>query len=177
MAARTLNRVSPAPVATPGSNGYPVPMSQIIRARPEDAAAFSMIALAAKGSWGYPARWLERWRVELTITPEFIATHETWVAMNQGHATGFHALVIRHGVLWLEHLWIEPAHMKRGLGRALFQHAVERGRSLGFTNLEIESDPHAISFYIRMGASRTGSSVISTGGETRELPRLVFPIT
>ena len=51
------------------------------------------IAWAAKANWGYPADWMEQWRVELTITPEFIAENATFLADLDGQIVGFHALV------------------------------------------------------------------------------------
>ena len=45
-----------------------------------DAPALTRIALAAKHHWGYPEAWLEAWMPLLTITPEAIAQHATWVA-------------------------------------------------------------------------------------------------
>jgi GNAT superfamily N-acetyltransferase len=134
------------------------------------------MAFAAKGSWGYPGPWMESWRAALTISPEFITTHETWVAVTEGRAIGFHALVAREGSLWLEHLWIEPARMGQGVGCALFQHAVERARALGFAALEIESDPNATGFYLRMGARQIGVVTATVEGQTRELPRLIYPV-
>jgi hypothetical protein len=35
---------------------------QIVRAKPEDAAALTQIAHAAKRHWDYPERWIEAWR-------------------------------------------------------------------------------------------------------------------
>ena len=59
----------------------------------------------------------------------------------------------------LLHLWVLPEAMRRGVGRSLFSHALERARNLGFRELEIESDPNAEGFYQRMGAQRVGTSV------------------
>lgn len=151
-------------------------MLQIIRARPEDAPILTAIAFAAKRSWRYPAPWMEIWRAALTISPEFVTTHETWLAMTEDRAAGFYALVVRDGTLWLEHLWIEPACMGQGFGRALFEHAAGRARSLGFAALEIESDPNAARFYLRMGALQTGVVVTTIEGQARELPRLSYPV-
>jgi hypothetical protein len=43
--------------------------------------------------------------------------------------------------------------MGHGIGRSLFMHPVERAKSLGFQELEIESDPNAEGFYLRMGVA------------------------
>ena len=60
--------------------------------------------------------------------------------------------------------------MGRGIGRALFEHAVEQARRLGSHALKIESDPNAEGFYKRMGAHRVGETITAIDGQRRELP-------
>jgi len=145
----------------------------IARAKPDDAETLTRIALAAKRSWGYPDPWMESWREVLTIQPKFIATHETYVAVMEGRILGFYALSCDAGHLRLEHLWVLPAAMKQGIGRAIFAHALDRARALGFQAIEIESDPNAEGFYQRMGARRVGQRISEMDGERRVLPLFV----
>ena len=53
----------------------------IRRAVPAEADLLTEIAHAAKRHWGYPENWIREWKSDLTITPEFIATNEMYVAM------------------------------------------------------------------------------------------------
>jgi GNAT superfamily N-acetyltransferase len=62
--------------------------------------------------------------------------------------------------------------MRRGIGRALFEHAVAEVNRLGFRSMKIEADPNAEAFYKRMGAVRVGTNTSETCGERRELPLL-----
>ena len=71
-------------------------------------------------------------------------------------------------------MWVLPQHMGRGIGRGLFSHAVGRARKLNFNAIEIESDPNAEGFYLRMGAQRVGSRDSEIDQVKRELPILVF---
>ena len=66
--------------------------------------------------------------------------------------------------------------MGRGVGRSLFLHALERTRALGFRALEIESDPNAEGFYLRLGAHRVGVNVHRVEQHQRELPVLIYEI-
>lgn len=134
------------------------------------------IAFAAKRHWGYPEPWISSWIHMLTIQPAFIAEHETYAAYIDGRIAGFHALRRGANQMHLEHLWVLPRAMRRGVGRALFAHAVERVRALGFSTLEIESDPNAAGFYERMGARQIGSIISELAGQRRELPLLVYQI-
>ncbi len=143
---------------------------QIVSAKPEDAEALTEIAYAAKRHWGYPERWIERWRETLTIRAEFIAANVASCAMEDGRAVGFYLLASESDGLHLDHLWIAPSAMGRGIGRALFAHAVEETRKLGHRTLKIEADPNAEGFYTRMGAQRVGEAVTEIEGQRRVLP-------
>jgi hypothetical protein len=81
---------------------------QIIRATPDDAIVLTQIAFTAKRHWGYPENWIEQWGNILTITPQFIVSHETYVARERGEIVGFYALLPEGNDLRLEHLWILP---------------------------------------------------------------------
>ena len=88
----------------------------IVRARPDDAAALSAIASAAKAHWGYPAPWLAQWSAALTITPEMVVAQETFQAMRDGRAVGFYSLRQTKGAEWeLDHLWVLPSCLRQGL--------------------------------------------------------------
>ena len=150
---------------------------EIFRAGERDGEALSRISFAAKRHWGYPERWIERWRESLTITPDFIRRNEVHAALVEGRPAGFYALTGEGGTLELEHLWVLPEHMGAGVGRALFDHAVRRAASLNAEVLEIESDPNAEGFYRRMGARRVGEINYSIDGHRRTLPLLVVDIS
>ncbi|HLF72886.1 MAG TPA: GNAT family N-acetyltransferase [Anaerolineales bacterium] len=142
----------------------------IRRAAPDEAGTLTQIALSAKRYWGYPERWIELWTPLLTITPEFISGAEVWVAEVNGDLAGFYALIFAEPRVNLEHLWILPAQMGQGIGRALFQHALQRCRENHYQVLEIVSDPNAQGFYERMGAQKVGVSLGEVDGELRSLP-------
>jgi GNAT superfamily N-acetyltransferase len=149
---------------------------QIIPAKPQDADALTEIAYAAKRHWGYPERWIESWRDTLTIRAEFIAANVTYSAIEDGRAVGFYLLTNESDGLHLDHFWITPRAMGRGVGRALFEHALEQARKLGHRTLKIEADPNAEGFYTRMGARRVGVTVTSIENQRRELPLLLYDL-
>jgi GNAT superfamily N-acetyltransferase len=149
---------------------------EIVRAKRSDAPALSAIAWAAKAHWGYPARWMEQWRELLTITPEFIAANQTFSALIDQQLGGFHALHEADGTLRLEHLWILPKQIGKGIGRSLFRHAADLAAAMGASSLTIEADPNAEPFYRHMGAQRVGSVTSEVDGNPRELPLLRFDL-
>jgi len=149
---------------------------QIVRAKPQDAEALTEIAHAAKRHWGYPEKWIESWRDILTMRPEFIAANVAWSAVENDRAVGFYLLTAENDGMHLDHLWIVPQAMGRGIGRALFAHAVEQARGLGYRTLRIEADPNAKGFYARMGARHVGATVTEIEGQRRELPLLLYEL-
>ena len=141
-------------------------------ARPDEADRLTAIAHSAKRHWGYLENWIEQWRQDLTITPEFIARNEVFVAILEGEIVGCCALVLTDTTAELEHMWIDPKHMGAGVGRALFTHAKQRGQHLQLRALELSADPNAEGFYERMGATRIGKVRADINGQSRVLPRM-----
>src|SRR5437879_6032425 len=149
---------------------------QIRRAKPEEAGVLTEIAHAAKRHWGYPEIWIQHWKAHLTITPEFVAKNEVYVAMNAEEIVGCCAIAFSESSSELEHMWIRPEHIGTGVGRALFLHVKERAANLKIPTLELLADPNAEGFYQRMGATRTGEARSEIEGASRVLPRMTIAI-
>ena len=149
---------------------------KIIRAASTDASLLTEIAHAAKRHWGYPERWIESWRDTLTIRTEFITANVAYCAMEDAHPVGFYLLTNESDGLHLDHLWIAPHAMGRGIGRALFEHALEQTKRLGHRTLKIEADPNAEGFYTRMGARRIAVNVTRVEDQSRELPLMRYDL-
>ena len=145
---------------------------QIRRATPDEAAALTELAHAAKRHWGYPETWIAYWKSDLTITPQFIAGNEVFVATIDNEIAGCCALVVSESLAELEHMWINPQYMGNGAGRALFAHVRERAQARRFNALEITADPNAEGFYERMGAVRVSEVPADVDGQPRVLPRM-----
>jgi len=149
----------------------------IRRAVSSDAAALTRIAHAAKRRWGYPERWIEAWRKELTITEDDIVAGAFWVAEDDGRPLGLYALLGNPAQPQLEHLWVDPAAMRGGVGRSLFMHAAGQARARGAKVLTIDADPNAAGFYERMGAVQVGMVEASMEGVARQRPQYVYDLT
>jgi GNAT superfamily N-acetyltransferase len=130
------------------------------------------IAFAAKRHWGYPERWIQTWAPLLTITPEYIEGHETYLAYIDEQPAGFCAIFQAGERASLNHLWVLPEFMSRGIGKELFEHTLSRCKALGVSVLEIESDPNAQGFYEHMRAKKVGQVVGEIEGQARILPLL-----
>lgn len=143
---------------------------QITRATPDQAAELTCIAQAAKAHWGYPRRWLEMWAPQLTFSPQYFEENEGWAAVLDGRPIGFYTLQEEDGNACIENLWVLPEFIGKGVGKALFLHAVERSRQRGYTVLQLEADPNAAGFYERMGMHKIGEHQYELEGQPRSLP-------
>jgi GNAT superfamily N-acetyltransferase len=147
------------------------------RALPQDAGELTAIAHAAKRHWGYPEDWISRWEGVLTLTPEYIAANPTHVALEDGRIVGFCSVVLHGNEARLEHLWVLPPAVNKGIGRSLFELAEGLAREAGADRLTVESDPNAEEFYVRMGAARYGRVPAAMDDVERFLPLLEKSLT
>jgi GNAT superfamily N-acetyltransferase len=146
----------------------------IRRALPADGRALTRLAHAAKRLWKYPEDWIRLWRDSLTVTPVFIERHPVWCAARGARVLGFYALSGVGAARELEHFWIAPSHIGRGMGALMFSHAVATLSADGARRLRIASDPYAEGFYLRMGARPVGEWPSTPRGRT--LPLLVLEV-
>lgn len=148
----------------------------ITRALPEHAAELSRLAWESKSHWGYPENWLESWRPDLTLTPDFIRSNPVFLASLDDEKAGMYAISVIKNTAELEHFWVLPDFMGRGVGRQLFEHALEQVRLTGVERLHILADPNAAAFYHHMGAEKIGEGCYWLDGELRVLPRLSISV-
>ncbi len=146
------------------------PTVDIVRAEASDCPRLSAIAWAAKAHWGYPAPWLEAWRRELTFQPQHLEIWDVFAARHRGRLQGVYGLSVDGHRAELEHLWVHPDAMGKGIGRQLWKHAVGRAGAAGAQRLEILSDPNAASFYAHLGAVHVRDSSHPVLGQPRLLP-------
>ncbi|MBU1568063.1 MAG: GNAT family N-acetyltransferase [Proteobacteria bacterium] len=136
-------------------------------ARPSEAEVLTKISFQSKGYWGYPKEFFEIWTSELTINSAYIENNDVFVSEQGGVIVGYYSLVelkdhvevsgirINKG-FWLEHMFIEPGSIGKGLGSKLFAHLREMCHVRGISQLGILADPHSRLFYERMGCEYKG---------------------
>jgi ribosomal protein S18 acetylase RimI-like enzyme len=151
-------------------------MMSIRRVLPDKAATLSQIALAAKRHWGYPERWMEIWKPQLTFSPEYFEENESWVAEINSAPIAFYTLLEKDGSAWIENLWVSPEYIGKGVGKRLFLHALELSRQRGYKKLQLEADPNAVGFYEKMGMKKIGEQVSEVEGQPRILPIMALKL-
>jgi len=127
-------------------------------ARADEAALLSALALRAKALWGYSPEFMQACRDELTYAAADVARGGFVVAEEDGRVVGFYALAPTvDGAAELKALFVEPAEIGRGLGRALIEHAKASAARLGASRMVIQGDPHAARFYVAAGGVHSGT--------------------
>lgn len=149
--------------------------SVLRRARPDEAASLTELAIRSKAHWGYDREFMQACLATLRVTAKLISRADVYVAEVEGRVVGFYSLAPWHSDLELYHLFVDPLAMGNGVGRRLWDDAVRRGTALGYSRLLIQSDPYAEGFYLNLGAERIGE-VPSGAVPGRTLPLLVFSL-
>jgi GNAT superfamily N-acetyltransferase len=117
----------------------------------------------------------EAYREQLAANPDAIELSQRlidngWVRVALGDdraPIGFSVVIPRNGgALELDGLFVEPAHMRCGVGRALVEDAVARASRGGAKYLEVTAGP-AQGFYERVGFELTGAAQTRFGPAVR----------
>jgi N-acetylglutamate synthase-like GNAT family acetyltransferase len=131
------------------------------------------LAFRAKASHGYNQAFMEACRAELTITAADFSCRAFWVAETlDGTVLGFAGLWPNaDGVCEVDPIYVEPLKQAGGTGRALWAALEAHAREIGAKTLALDSDPHAVGFYERMGCRVVGEAP-SGSIPGRMLPRM-----
>ena len=115
----------------------------------------ALVTRSVQGTWGYPDEFMAWNPEDIIIEPEHISEMITNVIEVDGRVAGVY--VLRGSPeMELSRMMVDSGLTRLGLGRLLWNHAVETARQLGLRELTIDSDSNAEGFYQRMGAVTIG---------------------
>jgi GNAT superfamily N-acetyltransferase len=144
----------------------------------DELGLLNELAFRSKAHWGYPPAQMEAWRADLALSPAWVSKQWVHVALLDSEVVGVFAVIDEAGEWKLEHLWVEPKAMGKGVGRALLVAACKFARSCGASELTINADPNAAGFYAACGAILVGETPAPTALEaSRVLPVFRLPTT
>jgi GNAT superfamily N-acetyltransferase len=141
----------------------------IRRASEGETGLLNELALRSKAHWPYPAAYLEKCVHALWIDAGYVRDWPVFVFELENSVRGFFALKTVDGEDRLDHLWIDPPSIGKGIGRKLFSRAVEEARTLGWTRFRLAADPYALGFYQKAGCVQIGTV------QSRIKPDLLLP--
>ncbi len=127
-----------------------------------DSKALTRLSLASKAYWKYPKEYFEIWKNELTISQDYIHSNDVFVYEINNSIIGYYSIVnlekdveisgisLGKGI-WLEHMFIDPQYIGKGIGTKLFSHLREWCIQTKINKVGILADPNAKGFYKKMG--------------------------
>ena len=129
-------------------------------ARAADEERLRELTFESKAHWGYDRDLVRSWADGLS----FPGDCERWVAEADGELLAWAGLTPpADGIAVLDHLWVDPAAMGRGLGSRLFRLTADRARELGAERLEWSAEPNAVGFYEKLGGRKLREHVTEWG--------------
>jgi GNAT superfamily N-acetyltransferase len=144
---------------------------QLRDARKSELPSLGELCHRSKAVWGYDDAFMTACRTELTLRPDELQSTYLQVAVRNSTVVGLAQVKVTDTDADLLKLFVEPALLKSGVGRLLFEWATARARGLGAVRMIIEADPGAAPFYERMGARHAGFAP-SQSIPGRMLPRM-----
>jgi GNAT superfamily N-acetyltransferase len=141
----------------------------------EELPALSALCLRSKAVWGYDAAFMAACRVELTLDPGELVSSRIAVAAEGDDILGMAQVKLTGRDADLQKLFVEPAALRGGVGKALFTWAIDTAREMGAVRMTIEADPDAAPFYRRLGARDIGFAP-SGSIAGRMLPKLALDL-
>lgn len=91
----------------------------------------------------------------------------TRVAVVEGRVVGFASLSGRAAPADVEDLFVDPEWTRRGIGRALVEDTAAVARAAGSDAIEVDANPHALSFYAAVGFVAVGAADVPYGTGVR----------
>jgi N-acetylglutamate synthase-like GNAT family acetyltransferase len=130
------------------------------RATQADHERLRQLTFESKAHWGYNHKLVGKWTDGL----RFEDGQERWLVEDGGAIVAWAALIPpADGVAVLDHLWVAPAAMGRGVGSRLFLLAADRARELGAERMEWGAEPNAVGFYEKVGGRKLRDHVTEWG--------------
>lgn len=147
----------------------------IRKAEITDASRLTEISFESKHYWNYPDEYFEIWRQELTITEEYIRNNNVFVAFKNKSLIGYASLSeVKEDFMagqvpvskgfWLEHMFVIPKYIGKGVGRGLFLAISNECQKSKIPIINIFADPNATGFYEKMNCVFQGETPSSIPG-------------
>ena len=146
-------------------------IQRLTKASDEDAFLLSHIAQAAKAHWDYPPAWLALWKEDLTFQAAYINKHTTYTVQDGNRILGFTIIISEENFFQIEHCWISPEHIGKGLGKTLLKEVLSL-KAFHNQVFKVLSDPNAVGFYEKFGFQTI--EMVPAEPKGRELPLMIM---
>jgi GNAT superfamily N-acetyltransferase len=135
-------------------------------ARPEERDALEALQWRASLANDEDRPHLEAQPDAIDLPQERVERGDVFVAESDGRVSGFAAILVEHGHVELDGLFVEPDQWRQGIGAALVEAAVHEARRRGLALMVIASR-QARGFYERCGFAVEGEAQTRFGPALR----------
>ncbi len=122
------------------------------RAEPHEAAELEELQSRSASHWNYPDGYFDWAGDAPRISESYVRENTVLVLVDGDRTLGFYGFTEGDEGLLLDKMFLDVDQIGRGLGRVLWEHAVQTARELGVSEFVIGADPNAAPFYEAMGA-------------------------
>ena len=151
-----------------------------------DAATLTQLSHASKRHWDYPQEYFVIWVEELTVSPAYINDHQVFVFERDSTILAYYSLIELQEELtlagsqfdkgfWLDHMFVAPLSIGKGIGRLLFTHLLGHCQAHRINKVQILADPHSGGFYQKMGCVYQEERPSTIANRTTPLYALIIP--
>jgi len=155
-------------------------------ARLGEEGILSKLSFASKRYWQYPEHYYTTWQSELTITPVYLEQNSVCVIEDHDKIVGYFSMALLEedfellgetlsSGYWLDHMFILPDFIGRGIGTKLFAHAHDFCETRGIATFYLLADPYAKGFYETMGCRYVRDVPSTIEGRTTPLLQFDLP--
>ena len=113
---------------------------RIISATTSDHQILTQLTQQSKAYWGYSKEQMEKWAVDLTLSPNYISENIVIKLVQQEEIIGYYALLHKDAnTVELDNLFIHSSAIGKGYGSLLLQNAIE---TVSYTHLTLPTTPY-----------------------------------
>ena len=137
-------------------------MIGIRRATDADRAAIARLheaSIRALGPGAYTAEEVDSWAAGVHPS-NYLLEHQVYVAVDDDQVVAFGHY--DHGEIMA--VYVDPSHVRRGVGRLMMAKLEEVARADGATHLHLNAALNSVDFYAACGYARTMETVYRTRG-------------
>ncbi|MGZ6442239.1 MAG: GNAT family N-acetyltransferase [Pseudobdellovibrionaceae bacterium] len=129
----------------------------IRRALGHEHTEISDLVMRSKSFWPYPPDYLSKCIDALRIDEPYIIKWPVYIGEVDGAKAGIFALKIIGTENRLDHLWVDPPFIGKGIGKNIFLRAIVEAKKMGWNGFRLAADPYALEFYLRLGGNQIGT--------------------
>ena len=146
------------------------------RAEPHEAKELEELQTRSASHWDYPDGYFDWAGDAPRVRESYVRDNSVLVLVDDdGRKLGFYGFTEGDDGLLLDKMFLDVDQIGRGLGRVVWQHAVQTARDLGVSEFVIGADPNAAPFYESMGAMWYASKPTEEPTWTVQMYRFTLP--